>query len=211
MPPLEVAQQRDRVGLLPVALELGEDHVHLLVGEDRGADAGGEGAHVLARQALRLVGEPQRLPEARAVADHAVVAEQAAAARPQRLQHAVGQLLGAERGVPGALDLLAAGSRHHVVERWDVPPLTRERRAIGRVCVDHRLRLGHALVDVEMHAPFARRQKAPVVARLEAHEHDVFRGHLVVRDARGRHEEAPGHAAARIARGALVDAHGVHL
>mmetsp|Transcript_53205 Transcript_53205/g.152482 ORF Transcript_53205/g.152482 Transcript_53205/m.152482 type:complete len:205 (-) Transcript_53205:203-817(-) len=88
--PLKVAQVLQLAGLLPVRLKLRQHNIDLLVWQHHGRGSDGHGADVLARQTLRLVGEPQRLVQVRAVANHAVVGEEGTLARlSQGCQQAV--------------------------------------------------------------------------------------------------------------------------
>ena len=149
-----------------------------------------------------------------------MIGEQAGCAAVQRLQRRVGQRLGAEGGVAGAADVVAAEAGNHVVERGNVPAQAGEADSERGMRVQHGAGLRVGEVEVAVKAPFGGWLTAAASRAVKAHKYDVFGFQRGVVHAGGRDQEAAfavlavfivlGEAQAEVAGGAFVQAGGEH-
>src|SRR3569833_1193407 len=181
-----------RRGAHAVRGELAPDPVDLLRRQQPRRPATGARAQVDLAEPLQVAGLRVGLGERRPVGEGAVVAEEAGRTDLQRLDHRVGELGGAVRGVRRD----AHGAAEHgdqIVDRRDLVHECGEHRGGGRMGVHDRPRVRTG-VDGEVHGHLAGGFEGRVDGRaVEAVDADQRGRHLVVVEAaRTDRDEIPG-------------------
>ncbi|CAM5649296.1 hypothetical protein STENM36S_03286 [Streptomyces tendae] len=151
---------------------------------------------------LQLGGAVVGLVEGGAVGDRAVVAEQAAGAVPEGLQHAAGEFVGAVGRVGGDPDGAAEGGRH-VVHRREFGDEQGDRRRVHGVGVDDGPGVGVRAVHGQVHGQFAGGdQRAEHLPSVQVDAGRVARGQPVVGHARRGDQDRVADAHGDVAGGA---------